>query len=72
MTREGVIHDVVPHFMERFGNAYLAQIKDFVDNVLQDKDPSITARDAISALIISIAATKSYKENAPVEIKDIF
>ena len=30
MTREGISHDVVPHFMERFGNAYLAQIQDFV------------------------------------------
>lgn len=71
LTREGVTHDVVPHFMERFGDAYLAQIKDFVDNVLHDKEPSITAQDAISALIIGIAATRSYEENIPVEIKDI-
>ena len=71
MTKEGVTHDVVPHFMERFGDAYLTQIKDFVDNVLQEKEPSITAADAISALIVSIAATKSYQENIPVQIKEI-
>ena len=71
MTKEGVTHDVVPHFMERFGDAYLTQIKDFVDNVLQEKEPSITAADAISALIVSIAATRSYQENIPVQIKEI-
>ena len=71
MTKEGVTHDVVPHFMERFGDAYLTQIKDFVDNVLQEKEPSITAADAISALIVSIAATRSYQENIPVQIEEI-
>ena len=71
MTREGVTHDVVPNFMERFGDAYLAQIKDFTTNVVQEKEPTLTAADATAALIISIAATKSYKENIPVEIKDI-
>jgi predicted dehydrogenase len=43
MTREGISHDVVPHFMERFGNAYLAQIQDFVSRVLAGARPSITA-----------------------------
>ena len=71
LTKEGVTHDVVPHFMERFADAYLSQIKDFVNNVLKGKVPSITAADGIAALIVSLAATKSYKENRPVQITDI-
>ena len=71
LTKEGVTHDVVPHFMERFADAYLSQIKDFVNNVLNGKEPSITAADGIAALIVSLAATKSYKENRPVQITDI-
>ena len=70
LTQEGVTHDVVPHFTERFGEAYYLQIKNFVDNVLQENEPAITAFDAISALRISLAATKSYKENRPVEIEE--
>ena len=70
LTKEGVTHDVVPYFMERFGEAYYLQIKNFVDNVLQENEPAITAVDAISALRISLAATKSYKENRPVEIEE--
>lgn len=70
LTKEGVTHDVVPHFTERFGDAYYLQIKNFVDNVLQENKPAITAVDAISALRISLAATKSYKENRLVEIEE--
>src|SRR6202167_3633319 len=49
MTREGITHDVVPHFMQRFEGAYLTQIQDFVDRVRSGKAPSLTATDAIAA-----------------------
>jgi scyllo-inositol 2-dehydrogenase (NAD+) len=71
MTKEGITHDVVPHFMDRFEKAYLAQIQDFVDKVLQDQEPSITGADGVAALRVSLAATTSLKENRPVEIKEI-
>ena len=71
MTKEGVRHDVVPHFMERFGEAYFVQIQNFVNNVIQDKPPTITIGDGIAALQICIAATKSFKENRPIEVEDI-
>jgi scyllo-inositol 2-dehydrogenase (NAD+) len=68
MTKEGITHDVVPYFMQRFESAYLAQIQDFVDNVLEGREPSITGADGIAAMRISLAATKSFKENRPVEM----
>jgi inositol 2-dehydrogenase len=70
LTKAGVTHDVVPHFMERFGDAYLAQIRNFVDNVLYEKEPAITAADATAALILGLAATQSYKEDRAVRIKN--
>lgn len=69
LTKEGVTHDVVPHFMERFGEAYLSQIINFVDNVLREKEPAITAADAVMALHVSLAATRSYKEQKPVQLQ---
>lgn len=71
MTKEGITHDVVPHFMERFESAYLNQIQDFVNNVLQGKAPSIKAADGMAALKVSLAATKSYHEKRPVEVSEI-
>ena len=71
MTKQGISHDVVPHFMERFETAYLNQIQDFVNNVTQDKEPSIKAEDGVAALKVSLAATKSYLENRPVEVGEM-
>jgi inositol 2-dehydrogenase len=68
MTKEGITHDVVPHFMQRFEKAYRSQIQEFVENVLNGAQPSITGADAIAALQISLAATESFKRNLPVTL----
>jgi inositol 2-dehydrogenase len=71
MTKEGITHDVVPYFMQRFERAYVAQIQDFVDSVLHDRLPSVTGADGVAAMRISLAGTKSFEENRPVEISEI-
>ena len=71
MTKEGITHDTVPFFMERFGDAYVTQLEDFVSNILHDKEPSITIADGRAALRIGMAATLSQKENNPVEVRSI-
>ncbi len=71
MTEQGITHDVVPYFMQRFEAAYLAQIRDFVDNVLAGRKPSVTGQDAIAAMRISIAATRSLKQGRPVEVREV-
>jgi predicted dehydrogenase len=71
MTKAGITHDVVPHFMQRFGNAYRAQIQDFVNNVLQDAKPSISGADAVAALRIGLAATKSLHEEKAIKVADV-
>jgi inositol 2-dehydrogenase len=68
MTKEGITHDVVPHFMQRFESAYLAQIQDFVDKVLHGGEPAVTGADAVAAMRISLAATKSLHENRIVAV----
>jgi predicted dehydrogenase len=68
MTAEGISHDVVPYFMERFENAYLAQIRDFVDRLARGAQPSITGADALAALSVSLAATRSCQTGSPVNL----
>ncbi len=68
MTRAGVTHDTVPYFMERFGEAYAAEIRDFVACVVEDRPPAVTGRDARAATVIGIAATRSLDEGRPVEV----
>jgi scyllo-inositol 2-dehydrogenase (NAD+) len=69
LTKDGVTHDTVPYFMERFGQAYVTQLQDFVDNVRNDKPAPITCDEGIAALRVTLAATRSLKENRPVAVE---
>jgi inositol 2-dehydrogenase len=68
MTRQGVTHDTVPYFMERFGEAYAAEIRDFVACILEDRPPRVGGQDARQATAIGIAATRSLDEGRPVDV----
>ena len=70
MTRSGISYDMVPYIIQRFGDAYLAQTRDFVNHVLDDIEPSVSGDDARAALIIGLAATRSYHEARPVELSE--
>lgn len=68
MKENEIIHDTVPGFYERFENAYIDQLENFVDNVLHSREPTITAADGIAALKIAMAATESYHNNQPIQL----
>jgi len=71
LTREGVTHDVVPHFPERFGPAYVRQIEAFVECVRNGRPPQVTPQDARAALQIALAATVSHAEGRVVAVRDV-
>ena len=68
MTKDVVTHDTVPGFYERFENAYITQLCDFVENILHEKEPAITIADGVAVLEIAVAATTSCHENRVVEL----
>ena len=68
MTKGVVAHDTVPYFMERFGEAYTAQLENFAQNVLKGRQPPITVKDGIEALRIAVAATKAQHTGQRVEV----
>ena len=71
MTREGVAHDTVPYFMERFRDAYTAQLENFARNVLDGREPPITIDDGLQALRIAVAATRARETGLPVQIASV-
>lgn len=68
LTKKGISHDMVPYIMERFGEAYLAQIIDFVNRVRTGQVPAVGGADARAALEIGLAATQSFHAACPVEL----
>jgi inositol 2-dehydrogenase len=68
LNKEGVTHDTVPYFMERFERAYVDQVQDFVDHFASGQAPSITCADGVADLRVAIAATQSFRENRTIEL----
>ena len=68
LKKDTVAHDTVPGFYERFENAYIAQLQDFVQNLANGRPPPITCDDGIAAQKIALAATQSAQTNAVVEV----
>ncbi|MEB2500111.1 inositol 2-dehydrogenase [Burkholderia cenocepacia] len=57
-----------PFFLERFGAAYLAEMRYFVDTVSAGKMPQPDASDGLKAQLIADAATLSWQRGQPVDI----
>lgn len=58
-----------PFFLERFGAAYRAEMKHFVDAVSSGSKPMPDAHDGLRAQLIADAATKSWQEGRPIVIE---
>ena len=71
MTKDGVTHDTVPYFMERFAEAYAAEIREFIACLSEDREPSVTGQDARLATAIGMAATRSFDEARPVLVSEV-
>lgn len=68
LTENSIAHDTVPGFYERFADAYVAQLKNFIACLQQGKTPPITYDDGIEAQKIALAATQSWKKGAVVQL----
>ena len=71
MTQNSIAHDTVPYFMQRFAQAYTAQLQDFARNVLEDRPPSITIDDGIAAIKIALAADRARRTGNAVGLAEI-
>jgi scyllo-inositol 2-dehydrogenase (NAD+) len=72
MTKaNGVSHDTVPYFMERFRDAYTNQLQNFAQNVLKSQPAPVTIDDGMEALRVGIAATRARESGATVTVAEV-
>jgi scyllo-inositol 2-dehydrogenase (NAD+) len=64
----GGIQTLENHFLTRFADAYLAEVRDFVDNMKNDKAPRVTGEDGLRALEIAVAAENSHLQSKPCKV----
>jgi len=58
-------------FVERYSDAYLAEMSAFVQSVLDDTQPLVTGRDAREPVVMARAAWLSCHENRPVLLREV-
>ena len=66
LTGDGILHDVVDHWLARFADAYLNEMRSFVDAILTDKSVRPGGDEGRRALAVALAAEQSFKESRPV------
>jgi len=71
LTKNCVAHDTVPYFMERFRDAYTAQLQNFAQNVLQGRPAPITIEDGMEALRIGVAATRAQQTGSTITVAGV-
>ena len=65
LTANGGTRILADHFLTRFADAYLAEVRDFVKTILADQPPGVNGEDGLRALEIAVAAETSHLESRP-------
>ncbi len=58
-------------FIERYTEAYVAEMRAFVDCILNDTPPPVTGLDGRIPVVMGYAAKKSYEEQRPVKLSEV-
>jgi len=58
-------------FLERYMDSFIAEMRDFIEAVREDKPTPVTALDGRKPVVIAMAARKSMLENRPVKTSEI-
>ncbi len=58
-------------FLERYNDAFVAEINAFVDAVKNDKDVPVNGHDGLMPVLMAIAAKKSLDEDRSVKISEV-
>ncbi|MBI5302149.1 MAG: inositol 2-dehydrogenase [Chloroflexi bacterium] len=67
------VHSAKPlhFFVERYADAYVAEMSEFIACLRENKTPAVTGVDGRVPVVMGYAAQKSYREKRPVKLSEI-
>jgi scyllo-inositol 2-dehydrogenase (NAD+) len=68
LTTNGSVSPIADYFLSTFADAYLAEVRDFVDRILNGRPPSATGEDGLKALALAVAAEESHVHSKTVRV----
>jgi myo-inositol 2-dehydrogenase/D-chiro-inositol 1-dehydrogenase len=66
LDAKGIQSDHIHWFLERFDQAYIDELRAFIDCIVDDLPAPVTGQDARAAMALAYAAEASLRERAPV------
>jgi len=72
-SNAGGVHSARPlhFFMTRYTESYVAEIREFIQCIVNDQTPPVTGKDGRMSVVMGYAALKSFKENRTVRLSEI-
>ncbi len=67
-SKQGLIYYGAPWFIKRWDEAYLEELKEFINSIIEDKESSPTIVDGLRVSQIAEACWQSYREKRPVRV----
>jgi len=73
LTAGGAVQEELPlfFFVERYREAFVLEMKDFIRCILEDKTPGVTGLDGRIPVVMGRAAKESLEQNRPVKIDEL-
>ena len=71
LTNEGRTQPIANHFLTTFASAYVAEIQDFVDAILNNRPPRVSGEDGLKALAVAVAAEESHLQAKPRPVSPV-
>ncbi|WP_173917531.1 Gfo/Idh/MocA family oxidoreductase [Halobacillus sp. Marseille-Q1614] len=68
MSETGVVQECVAGFLERFEQAYLSEVEEFVNCILENRRPSVTVEDGVESTRLGYACKKSFETKQLVDV----
>jgi scyllo-inositol 2-dehydrogenase (NAD+) len=71
LAKDGSTQPTADHFLTTFASAYVAEMQDFVNMILNDRSPRVTVEDGLKALAIAVAAEESHLQAKPRQVAPV-
>ncbi|WZL72095.1 inositol 2-dehydrogenase [Clostridiaceae bacterium 35-E11] len=68
LDEQGVRKECSQNFLERFEQAYIDELQEFVDCIIENRRPDVTVYDGTRSTVIAYAATDSFRENKLIRL----
>lgn len=65
----GAVQPIIENFPQRFEEAYLLEMKEFIDCIRENRKPGITVYDGTKATVVAYAITESFRTGKPVKVE---